>query len=411
MTSFSVEASADASTSPDVVDVLEVDVNGFAKTVTATDASTVPISLSATGTSSLTAFLDRTKAGLLRGVDMSGSAEASTAGVPPEQKNAAVGFGNDIGNVYFDVSVATSFVLTVNTSGTSAPVNAALSGFGNVVLERVSPQVILYRALDGPGGPARIEGVLQPGSYHLQGNAGAQAGEDATAPATGTFSLVLLLATGCDDPGAIVGTPGDDPHLDGTEGDDVICGLDGNDVIDGKGGNDVIWGGPGKDVIEGGPGNDVIHGDSGADVICGDVFKGKPNVKVGKKPVKCGGDTGSGATFADVIFGDDGNDTIGGGPGNDVIHGGSGNDKIQGGPGKDTIDGDAGDDRVAGGPDDDKVTGGLGADTILGEANDDKLFAIDGTADTLIDGGTETDTAKTDDPADANVVGVETVAH
>lgn len=412
-TSFTVQANADASADPDGVFVNEADLNSFARTVTASDSSTGPPALEAFGSSSLTGFLYVTKAGALRSVDVSGGAEASSNAVAPDFRGAAVGTGDTLANVFFDVAVPTSFVLYVNTSGTSAPPPDEISGFGNVILSRESsPQTILYKALDGPGGPARIEGVLQAGSYLLSGVAGAHAGEAATGVPAGTFSMVLLLDTGCDSPGAILGTPGDDPHLDGTEGDDVICGFDGNDVIDGKGGNDVIWGGPGKDVIAGGPGNDFIHGEQGADIICGDSFKAKPNVKVGKKPVLCIGDTGSGATFSDTIFGDDGGDAIGGGPGNDVIHGGSGNDKIQGGTGKDTIAGDAGDDRVAGGPDDDKVTGGLGADEILGEGGDDKLFSDDATPDVTVDGGTETDTARTDDPADtAAVVNVETVTH
>jgi hemolysin type calcium-binding protein len=47
----------------------------------------------------------------------------------------------------------------------------------------------------------------------------------------------------------VVGTPGSDPALNGTSGDDVICGLSGNDVIDGMGGNDRSLGNTGNDTV------------------------------------------------------------------------------------------------------------------------------------------------------------------
>lgn len=42
----------------------------------------------------------------------------------------------------------------------------------------------------------------------------------------------------------IVGTPGDDPALNGTAQDDLILGLGGNDVLNGGAGNDILVGGP-----------------------------------------------------------------------------------------------------------------------------------------------------------------------
>ncbi len=65
----------------------------------------------------------------------------------------------------------------------------------------------------------------------------------------------------------IIGTAGNDTGktLEGTNGDDVICGLGGNDTIDGKGGNDILVGGPGNDTIKGGGGADEILGNSGTD--------------------------------------------------------------------------------------------------------------------------------------------------
>jgi Ca2+-binding RTX toxin-like protein len=42
----------------------------------------------------------------------------------------------------------------------------------------------------------------------------------------------------------VVGTPGNDPALNGTAGNDLIIGLAGNDTLNGLGGNDILVGGP-----------------------------------------------------------------------------------------------------------------------------------------------------------------------
>ncbi len=83
----------------------------------------------------------------------------------------------------------------------------------------------------------------------------AGAGEFVSATATDLDGVGNPLSTsefsanvteGCD----VTGTPGDDPNLTGTGGDDVICGLGGDDVIDGGGGDDVIVGGTGTDEVD-----------------------------------------------------------------------------------------------------------------------------------------------------------------
>jgi len=100
----------------------------------------------------------------------------------------------------------------------------------------------------------------------------------------------------------IIGTEGDDT-LEGTPGDDVICGF---------GGNDTITGGPGADQLQGEAGNDTIEG--------------------GEVP-----------------------DTIGGGIGNDNLHGGPGVDIIRGNAGADTIHGERGVDMIIGAASEDTV--------------------------------------------------------
>jgi Ca2+-binding RTX toxin-like protein len=57
----------------------------------------------------------------------------------------------------------------------------------------------------------------------------------------------------------VLGTPGDDPALNGSSGNDVICGLGGNDVVVGAEGNDTIKGGSGRDRVFGGFGNDTLN--------------------------------------------------------------------------------------------------------------------------------------------------------
>lgn len=79
-------------------------------------------------------------------------------------------------------------------------------------------------------------------------------------------------------------------HIDGTDGDDVICVPDRDDwdafhTIDAKGGDDVIVGGDGVEWVFGGAGSDVVYGRGGADRI----------------------DAGTGT---DTIYGGDGPDTI-----------------------------------------------------------------------------------------------------
>ena len=88
----------------------------------------------------------------------------------------------------------------------------------------------------------------------------------------------------------IKGTPGNDdghdrshPPIEGTSGDDKICGLGGNDIIYGRGGNDEIDGGTGKDLIYGGYGNDIIDERDGRGRIFGGPGKDKVILKDGSR--------------------------------------------------------------------------------------------------------------------------------
>lgn len=141
-----------------------------------------------------------------------------------------------------------------------------------------------------------------------------------------TATITVTNDHGC----TIIGTTGNDT-INGTNGNDVICGLAGDDTINGGNGNDVIYGGAGNDTLDGGNGDDTIYaGDSGSVLIGGN-----------------GNDTLTGGSGNDTIYGDNGNDTINAGPGNDTISGGNGNDTINAGPGDDTVDGGNGTDTCA----------------------------------------------------------------
>ena len=86
-----------------------------------------------------------------------------------------------------------------------------------------------------------------------------------TATAT---TVVGLVADLCASAGAIQGTNQSDT-INGTPGDDIICGGNGKDTINGLGGNDLIFGQNGKDVLNGDNGNDSVFGANGKDQVTG----------------------------------------------------------------------------------------------------------------------------------------------
>jgi YVTN family beta-propeller protein len=86
--------------------------------------------------------------------------------------------------------------------------------------------------------------------------------------------------------------------IDGTPGDDVICGSPYGDDISGLGGNDVVFGGGGGDTIKGGDGKDFLYGGDGGDELLG----------------------GNGD---DVLYGNSGSDHLAGGTGTDSASGGA----------------------------------------------------------------------------------------
>jgi Ca2+-binding RTX toxin-like protein len=95
------------------------------------------------------------------------------------------------------------------------------------------------------------------------------------------------------------------------------------------------------------------------------------------------------------------NATANGGPGNDTLTGTQADDVLNGESGDDVLAGGPGDDHLLGGDGDDTLTGGPGLDVFHGEDGADVLDALDGVADSVLDGGGGADAVKRDrvDPA------------
>lgn len=226
----------------------------------------------------------------------------------------------------------------------------------------------------------------------------------------------------CSQPGVIHGSG----LINGTPGDDVICGSPGPDQINGLGGNDVIYGLGGDDTINGGDGNDVVHGGTGNDTINGgngndqlmgglgsDTVRGNAGddmlsggvgndtlVSAGPGEDHIFGQGGNdhllGGVGRDVIYGGAGDDTESGGGGADLVAGGTGNDTLWGNAGGDLVYGDAGNDTLHGGAGNDRLVVGTGKDQAFGEGGNDALNLVDGAPGDYGNGGDGTDTAKID---------------
>jgi hypothetical protein len=202
--------------------------------------------------------------------------------------------------------------------------------------------------------------------------------------------------------------PGYDPAvgalINGTPGDDAICGGDGPDTINGLGGHDLVWGGGGIDLIFadgtmlGGDGNDKICGGAGDDRIEGgdgrDIIWGGP----GDDTIDAGAgdDKVVNISGACVDVPSPGRDVVDGGPGDDLLEGAGQHDVLRGGAGADKLRGLGGADRLEGGAGNDVLVGGAGGDTLLGGPGNDYLHADDHRLDTVDCGPGRVDRAALD---------------
>ncbi|MBD1930287.1 MULTISPECIES: calcium-binding protein [Cyanophyceae] len=147
----------------------------------------------------------------------------------------------------------------------------------------------------------------------------------------------------------INGTNGNDPALNGTNGDDIINGLAGNDFLFGGLGNDILNGGTGSDRMEGGAGSDTYIVD-GTDVIdekapndsnSFDTVQSSITWTLGanlEKLVLTGNSAinGTGNDLNNQIYGNSASNSLFGGFGDDLLNGGAGADRMEGGAGSDT---------------------------------------------------------------------------
>jgi hypothetical protein len=244
---------------------------------------------------------------------------------------------------------------------------------------------------------------------------------------------------------------GNEDRLIGGDGNDTLFGGDGADIVEGGVGNDVADGGAGDDVyvFRMGDGNDTVSGGSGSDAILlmgadggspslsdwnltltggtatwasdhvslssgatGTInfvdgssvafdgterinFSGGYSIDSGNSIVTiadAGGDSISGSTKEDTIFGGTGDDLLSGGNDEDLLLGGGGNDTLYGGNQDDVLFGGDGDDTLYGDQGNDVLVGGLGDDTADGGQGDDTfVFASGWGSDSFAGGGGWTD--------------------
>lgn len=171
----------------------------------------------------------------------------------------------------------------------------------------------------------------------------------------------------------IVGTAGDDDVAVGTSG--VASNADGDvDVTFAPLPATLeVWGGAGRNTITG-------QGAQGA----GGRFLGRLLLHAGDE-----GDTLIAGDSGDELYGGGGADVLEGRLGSDLLAGRSGNDSLSGGDGNDTL------------------LGGAGSDAFIAGAGDDVLEAVDGEAESNLNGGPGVDTARYDSVIDPAPVAVE----
>jgi Ca2+-binding RTX toxin-like protein len=184
--------------------------------------------------------------------------------------------------------------------------------------------------LSGGYGADTLAGGAGDDTYRLDDNAAtileyAGGGRDIVISYVHSYTLAggvenLRLAAGF---GAIIGT-----------------GHGGANYISGNQNNNTLYGGAGTDTIEGGGGNDLIYGEAGGTDI---------NL----------------LSYAEYLYGNEGNDTLYGGSGHDVLYGGTGDDILDGGTEQDLFYGGDGNDTYYIDHGGEKVTDTSGIDIII----------------------------------------------
>ncbi len=172
----------------------------------------------------------------------------------------------------------------------------------------------------------------------------------------------------------------------------------------------VVIGGDGDDTFTAGIKGVSLNTDNDVDVEFAQPYLLELQGNGGADLLSALGGLGASSSYLSTVraFGGDGADRLNGGLGNDLLEGGADADVLDGRTGNDVLDGGAGNDTLTGGVGDDDLTGGAGADSLTANDGTDVLRANDGEADTLLSGGSGTDTAYYDLVLDPSPVAVET---
>jgi serralysin len=131
----------------------------------------------------------------------------------------------------------------------------------------------------------------------------------------------------------------------GNAGANVLTGSAEADTLNGGAGNDSLIGGAGDDVLVGGTGNDTLNGGAGLDTASYADATAAVRVNLATTAAQATGGAGTdllslienltGSAFGDTLTGTTAANFIYGGAGNDTITGGAGADNLQGGAGND----------------------------------------------------------------------------
>jgi Ca2+-binding RTX toxin-like protein len=270
------------------------------------------------------------------------------------------GFGID--TVYYDISAAGVVVSLATGTGAGGDAEGdTVSNFENITGSAFADKLFGWtgaNALNGGAGDDTLRGGA--GADVLDGGQGSDFANYQGSAAAVTVDLLAHTNSGGDAQGDTLANienlygSGNDDHLSGDAGRNVIGGENGNDTLAGNGGDDAMNGENGNDSLDGGDGADRLVGGAGTDTIHGGA---------GIDSIDAGADK-------DIVFGDDGNDGL---------HGGAGDDVLTGGAGADLLQGAAGNDIVAYGAIGDSTVAAAGKDTVFDFTTGDHidLSAID----------------------------------
>ncbi|MGH3037172.1 MAG: calcium-binding protein [Gaiellaceae bacterium] len=172
----------------------------------------------------------------------------------------------------------------------------------------------------------------------------------------------------------------------------------------------VVLGTPGNDAIAAGTSGVALNADGDVDV----TFSPLPAVltirgREGTNAITGQGTQGAGGRFTGrlLLYAGDEGDTLTGGDGADELFGGAGPDSLEGRFGSDLLAGGAAGDSLSGGDGNDNLHGGTGSDAFIAGGGDDFLDAVDGEAESNLNGGPGVDTARYDAAIDPAPVAVE----